>query len=256
MPEVLEVELTRRAAAGELAGRTIVAVERTDPLVVGAGVDVEARGATIERVDRHGKWLLLSTDGPTVGVHFGMTGRLLIDGDAVIDRLAYSSASRDPVWDRWTVRLDDGRRVRLHDPRRLGRVHLDPDVSRLGPDVLTLRRADLAAALAGRRAPLKALLLDQTVIAGLGNLLADEVLWWAALSPRRLGGALTAGEVGTLAATIRRRLPIMMRRGGSHTGELSPEVRAVLGVCRRDGTELARARIGGRTTVWCPSHQS
>jgi formamidopyrimidine-DNA glycosylase len=159
------------------------------------------------------------------------------------------------VWDRWAVRLDDGRLVRLHDPRRLGRVRLDPDVSRLGPDVLSLRRADLAVALAGRRAPVKAILLDQTVIAGLGNLLADEVLWWAALSPRRPAGGLTAGEVGTLAQAIRRRLPIMLRRGGSHTGELSPEVRSHPGPCRRDGTALVRATIGGRTTLWCPSHQ-
>jgi formamidopyrimidine-DNA glycosylase len=254
VPEVLEVELTRRGAV-DLAGRTIVAVVRTDPLVVGDGVDAEAAGSRVERFDRHGKLLLVRTDGPTIGVHFGMTGRLLVDDTAVIDRLAYSPASRDPVWDRWAVRLDDGRLVRLHDPRRLGRVRLDPDLSRLGPDVLSLRRADLAAALAGRRAPLKAILLDQAVIAGLGNLLADEVLWWAALAPRRPAGALTAGEVGTLAQAIRRRLPIMMRRGGSHTGELSPAVRAVLGPCRRDGAELVRATIGGRTAVWCPSHQ-
>jgi formamidopyrimidine-DNA glycosylase len=254
VPEVLEVELTRRGAA-HLVGRTIVAVERTDPLAVGDGVDVVAPGARIERFDRHGKVLLVRTDGPTIGVHFGMTGRLLVDDHAVIDRLAYSPVSRAPVWDRWVVRLDDGRLVRLHDPRRLGRVRLDPDVSRLGPDVLSLRRADLAVALAGRRAPLKAILLDQTVIAGLGNLLADEVLWWAALAPRRPAGGLTAGEVGTLNQVIRRRLPIMMRRGGSHTGELSPEVRSRPGPCRRDGAELARATIGGRTTVWCPSHQ-
>lgn len=251
---MLEVELTRRGVA-HLVGRTIVAVERTDPLAVADGVDAEAPGSRIECFDRHGKLLLVRTDGPTIGVHFGMTGRLLVNGDAVIDRLAYSPVSRDAVWDRWAVRLDDGRLVRLHDPRRLGRVRLDPDVSRLGPDVLSLRRVDLAAALAGRRAPVKAILLDQSVIAGLGNLLADEVLWWAALAPRRPAGSLTPGEVGTLAQAIRRRLPIMMRRGGSHTGELSPEVRAGPGRCRRDGTELVRAAIGGRTAVWCPSHQ-
>jgi formamidopyrimidine-DNA glycosylase len=254
LPEVLEVELTRRGA-GDLIGHEIVAVERTDPLVVGDGVDAVVPGSRIEGLGRHGKLLLLQTDGPTVGVHFGMTGRLLVDGTAVIDRLAYSSPSRDPVWDRWAVRLDDGRLVRLHDPRRLGRVRLDPDVSRLGPDVLSLRKEELARALARRRAPLKALLLDQGVIAGLGNLLTDEVLWWAALSPRRPGGSLTPGEQGTLFQSLRRRLPIMLRRGGSHTGELSPTVRAALGPCRRDGGELLRATVGGRTTVWCSSHQ-
>ena len=184
-----------------------------------------------------------------------MTGRLLVDDEAAIDRLAYSGRSRDPVWDRWAVRLDDGRLVRLHDPRRLGRVRLDPDLSRLGPDALTLRRAELAAALAGRRAPLKAVLLDQSAIAGLGNLLVDEILWWASLDPRRPAGSLPPDEVGGLQRTIRRRLPIMMRRGGSHTGTLSPVVRSSGGQCPRTARRSRASRVGGRTTVWCPSHQ-
>ena len=153
------------------------------------------------------------------------------------------------------MRLDDGRRVRLHDPRRLGRVRLDPDLSRLGPDVLTLRRGELVRALAHRRAPVKAVLLDQGAIAGLGNLLVDETLWWASLDPRRRADTLDAIELETLHRTIRRRLPIMMRRGGSHTGTLSPAVRAIGGPCPRDGGPLARMTVGGRTTVWCPSHQ-
>jgi formamidopyrimidine-DNA glycosylase len=254
VPEVLEVELTRRAA-GAFIGRTFAAVERTDPLVVDDGVDAEVPGSQVVGVDRLGKLLLLCTDGPVVGVHFGMTGRLLVDDEAAIDRLAYSGSSRDPVWDRWAVRLDDGRLVRLHDPRRLGRVRLDPDLSRLGPDALTLRRVDLAAALAGRRAPLKAVLLDQGAVAGLGNLLVDEILWWASLDPRRPGGLLPPDEIDGLQRTIRRRLPIMLRRGGSHTGTLSPAVRSSGGHCPRDGAELARVTVGGRTTVWCPSHQ-
>ena len=219
------------------------------------GVDVAVPGSQIVGVDRLGKLLLLDTDGPVVGLHFGMTGRLLVDDEAAIDRLAYSGVSRDPVWDRWAVRLDDGRLVRLHDPRRLGRVRLDPDLSRLGPDALTLRRAELAAALAGRRAPLKAVLLDQSAIAGLGNLLVDEILWWASLDPRRPAGLLPPDEVDGLQRMIRRRLPIMLRRGGSHTGTLSPAVRSSGGHCRRDGAALARTTVGGRTTVWCPSHQ-
>jgi len=251
---VLEVELTRRAAV-DLVGHTIVAVERTDPLVVGDGVDIEVLGACIEAVGRHGKLLLLSTDGPVVGVHFGMTGRLLVDDHAAIEHLAYSSPSRDPVWDRWAVRLEDGRRVRLHDPRRLGQVRLDPDLSRLGPDVLTLRRGQLEQAMARRRAPVKAVLLDQGAIAGLGNLLVDETLWWASLDPRRRADTLDRADLEVLHRTIRRRLPIMMRRGGSHTGTLSPVVRTIGGPCPRDAAPLARTTVGGRTTVWCPSHQ-
>jgi formamidopyrimidine-DNA glycosylase len=260
MPEALEVELARRAT-DDLLGRTMVAVERTDPLVVGDGVDVAVPGATIEAVTRRGKLLVVHTDGPTLGIHFGMTGRLLREGDPVIGRLAddqrlvYGPGADLPVWDRWAVRLDDGSQLRLQDPRRLGRVWLEPDVERLGPDVLTLRRADLAAALARRRAPLKAVLLDQTSVAGLGNMLVDEVLWWSSLDPHRPAASLAPDEVAALQHAIRRRLPVMLRRGGSHTGTLSPSLRAPGGHCPRDGTELRRDVVGGRTTIWCPSHQ-
>ena len=132
-------------------------------------------------------------------MHFGMTGRLLRDGAAAaIDRLAYGAASDDERWDRWVARLDDGSRVRFHDPRRLGRIWLHPSFDALGPDALTLTRRQLAAALAGRRAPLKAVLLDQGAIAGLGNMLVDEVLWWAGLDPHRRAASLEADEVAAL----------------------------------------------------------
>lgn len=254
VPEVLEVEATRRASSG-LVGRTFARVERTDPLVVGDGVDVAVAGRTVESLDRRGKLLLVVTDGPTIGVHFGMTGRLLIDDAAGIERLAYGAASDDPVWDRWIVRLTDGGRLRLHDPRRFARVLLEPPVARLGPDALSLTKRQLGAALAGRRAPLKAVLLDQTAIAGLGNLLVDEVLWWAGFDPHRPAGSMSYEEVGVLVRTIRRRLPAMARRGGSHTGTLSPLLRAAGGPCPRDGALLRRDVVGGRTTISCPSHQ-
>jgi formamidopyrimidine-DNA glycosylase len=260
MPEALEVELARLASDG-LVGRTFVGVEATDALVVGDGVDEAVPGATVEAIGRRGKLLVVHTDGPTLGIHFGMTGRLLRDGDEPIGRLAddqrlvYGPGSDLPVWDRWAVRLDDGSRLRLQDPRRLGRVWLEPDVERLGPDALTLRKVDLAAALAGRRAPLKAVLLDQTAIAGLGNMLVDEVLWWSSIDPRRPAASLGADEVTALQHAIRRRLPVMLRRGGSHTGTLSPARRKPGGHCPRDGAELRRDVVGGRTTVWCPSHQ-
>lgn len=262
MPEVLEAELTRRAAAA-LIGRRIVAVERTDALVVGEGVDAAVPGLTITHVGRHGKLLLVETasadgadEGPGLGLHFGMTGRLLVDRDAgPIGRLAYGAASDDEVWDRWVVRLDDGSRLRFHDPRRFGRISLEPTHHRLGPDALTLRRRELAGALAGRRAPLKTVLLDQSAVAGLGNMIVDEVLWWAGIAPTRTAGSLDVEEVARLATTIRRRLPVMLRRGGSHTGTLSPDVRAGGGPCPRCGGELVRAVVGGRTTLWCPGHQ-
>ena len=254
MPEVLEVELTRRAA-GALVGRRFVVVERTDTLVVGAGVDGAVVDATIEGLDRRGKVLAVLTDGPSIGLHFGMTGRLLLDDAPVaLERLAYGSLDDDTRWDRWVVRLEDGSRLRFHDPRRLGRIWLEPALDVLGPDALGLTREQLAAALAGRRAPVKAVLLDQGVVAGLGNMLVDEVLWWAGIDPHRPGGSLRPDEVTQLQRVIRRRLAVMLRRGGSHTGTLSPSRRAG-GVCPRDGAELRRDVVGGRTTVSCPSHQ-
>lgn len=254
VPEILEVELTRRGVA-PVVGRRVESVERTDPLVVGDGVDIEIVGSVITGLDRVGKQLVVLTDGPTVGVHLGMTGRLLVDDISTIGELAYGAGSDAARWDRWVLALSGGMRLRLHDPRRFARVVLDADLSRLGPDALTLRRRALAAVLAGRKAPLKAVLLDQHAIAGLGNMLVDEVLWSCGLDPRRVAGGLTDEEIVNLHRTIRRRLVAMMRRGGSHTGRLSPSVRAPGGVCARDGTPLARAVVGGRTTVWCPQHQ-
>ena len=255
MPEVLEVELTRRGLV-HLTGVAIAALEATDPLVVQEGVDVTSVGSRITGVDRRGKQLMISTDGPTIGIHLGMTGRVLLDDISAIGGLAFGTRSDALRWDRWVVVLGSGQRLRLHDPRRLARVTLDPDVDRLGPDVLSLRRSDLVRALQHRRAPLKAVLLDQRAVAGLGNLLVDEVLWWCGLDPRRLAGELSPAEVDALHRQIRRRLRIMLRRGGSHTGTLSPTARAAAdGVCPRDGTRLARAAVGGRTTVWCPDHQ-
>jgi formamidopyrimidine-DNA glycosylase len=254
VPEILEVELTRRAVA-HLAGRTIDHVDVSDPLIVQDGVDALVAGSQITGFERRGKQLVMITDGPAVGIHLGMTGRLLLDDVSTIGELAYSTRSTDPKWDRWVVVLAGGGRLRLHDPRRLGRVVVDPDLEQLGPDVLSLRRADLARALAGRRAPLKAVLLDQHAIAGLGNMLVDEVLWWSGIDPHRVAGSLTVDETAGLHRQIRRRLAVMLRRGGSHTGTLSPDVRGSATSCPRDGAVLQRELVGGRTTVWCPAHQ-
>lgn len=254
MPELLEVELTRRGVES-IVGCRVERVERTDALVVQPGVDEVVPGALIESLARRGKQLLMLTDRADIGVHLGMTGRLLLDDADPLGRLAYGSRNEHPQWDRWVVRLNDGRRLRLHDPRRLGRVTLDPDLARLGPDALTLTKGELVGALSGRTASLKAVLLDQRRIAGLGNLLVDEMLWRAGLDPSRRAGSLTDEEVTRLHRTIRRRLPVMLAQGGSHTGTISPAFRAAAAVCPRCGAAMRRATIGTRTTWWCPAHQ-
>jgi len=258
MPEGLEAEIWRRASE-PLIGRTIIDVV-TDDRVVEEGFADAVVGATFARSRRRGKVVLLDTDGPTIGLHFGMTGRLVIDGDASIDRLAYASGRDDPAWDRLVLFATPGGRtpppaLRFNDPRRLGRVSLDPDLGHLGVDFAEVTPRRLERAFAGRRGVLKSALLDQHVVAGLGNLCVDEVLWWAGLDPRRTVDSLTAPEVDRLASTIRRRLAIMLARGGSTTGVLSPAARAACPPCERDGERLERLAVGGRTTVWCPRHQ-
>ena len=109
--------------------------------------------------------------------------------------------------------------------------------------------------LGRRHTAVKAVLLDQHVVAGLGNLCVDEVLWWAGIVPHRTADSVAVDETRRLVTVMRRRLRVMLRRGGSTTGVIDPLVRAELPACPRDGAPLRRAQVGGRTTVWCAEHQ-
>jgi formamidopyrimidine-DNA glycosylase len=255
VPEGLEAEIWRKAVE-QTVGRTIGAAWLDSRVVPDGFVDAVV-GSTIVSSRRAGKIVLVDTDGPTIGLHFGMTGRLVVDAVAPIERLQYSSGRDDPAWDRLLLFTGSSEvpAIRFNDPRRLGHISLDPDVSGLGVDMIRVTPARLRAVFDGRRTPIKSALLDQTAVAGLGNMLVDEVLWWAGIDPHRPAGSLDTGELEELATASRRRLPIMLRRGGSHTGVLSPTVRAACPPCPRDGGGLRRERIGGRTVVWCPSHQ-
>lgn len=260
MPELPEVEAYRLLAHAAL-DRPIAAVEAPDPWFLKGGLDPATAAAALEgrvfgAARRRGKLLLLETsgDGPVLGLRFGMTGRLLVDGRAGVDRLLYSSDQGLSAWDRFAVRFADGGDLRVHDPRRLGGVVLDPDEDRLGADALSLTPAQLRAALGASTAPLKARLMDQAHLAGVGNLLADEALWRAGLDPRRAAATLTGPELRRLHRHLRGTVEDLIARGGSHAGDLMP-ARRPGGVCPRDGTPLARARVGGRTTWWCPAHQ-
>ncbi|MCU1497385.1 MAG: putative glycosylase [Acidimicrobiales bacterium] len=260
MPELIEVEVYRRLAE-RAVGRTVVKVEAPDhwflkggltpPVVAGA-----VTGATITGTDRIGKLLVvhLADERPDLGLRFGMTGRLVLDGEAPVTRLEYSSGRDDPAWDRFTLVLDGGARLRLSDPRRLGGVELDPRIEALGPDAWSITPMQLRGALAGSNAPLKARLLDQSRIAGLGNLLVDETLWRAGLDPGRPARSLDEREVDALQRRIRSTVRALFDRGGSHTGDLHASRRRD-GTCPRDGAPLERRTIGGRTTYSCPVHQ-
>lgn len=253
MPEGPEAEIWR-SALDAVVGRTI-SDAWVDERVAPPGFVDEVIGARIDGVRRVGKVVVL--DGPGIGLHFGMTGRIVVDGEAPIERLEYSSGRDDAGWDRLRLYTADRAvpAVRMNDPRRLGRVSLHPDLSGLGVDFFAVTPKRLAAAVGGRRGPIKSLLLDQHVVAGLGNMCADEVLWWAGISPHRPAASLRADELAALASAIRRRIPVMLGRGGSHCGTLSPDVRSACPPCSRDAAPLRRDTIGGRTAVWCPGHQ-
>jgi formamidopyrimidine-DNA glycosylase len=260
LPELIEVE-GYRVHARQALGRRIAEVDAPDLWFLKGGITPDAvRGALLGRrfvADRRiGKLLLLDTDGgPTLGLRFGMTGRLLIDGTTAIERLEYASQDARREWDRFRLRFDDGGELRVNDPRRLGAVELDPDESRLGVDAAAITPRQLGAALGSSTAPLKARLMDQAHIAGLGNLLTDETLWRAGLDPARPAGSLTPAERRRLHRHLLRTVDELTARGGSHLGEL--QVARVRGaVCPKDGAPLLRRTIGGRTTYSCPRHQT
>jgi len=259
VPEILEIEHYRRLA-DRVVGRVVAEVHAPDAWFLKGGITADAvtaaaSGAVVTGTRRIGKLLLLDLDGdrPTLGLRFGMTGRLLVDGEAAIERLEYGSSRVEPSWIRFRLGFADGA-LEIHDPRRLGAVVLDPDEAALGADAWSLDEATLTAALAGSVAPLKARLMDQARIAGLGNLLTDEVLWRCGLDPARAAGGLSKGERRRLAAAVRPTLDELFARGGSHTGDLQA-ARTRGGRCPRDGASLDRRTIGGRTTYSCPRHQ-
>jgi formamidopyrimidine-DNA glycosylase len=264
VPEILEVE-RYRALAEKALDRRVSTVWMVDNRY-GRGGTTRHRlraalaGGSFTAARRRGKLMLLDTEGgPTLGVRFGMTGGLVVDGQQALDRLRYGPGVFDEKWVRARIGFDDGGHLLLHDPRRFGSLELAPDENRLGPDALSISLAELRAALAvtpGRSAPiapLKARLMDQDRVAGVGNLLADEILWQAGLDPARRS-ALSEDEILALHTSLRGTLRLLDRRGGSHTGDLIEE-RVEGGHCPRDGAELVRARVGGRTTYWCPLHQ-
>jgi formamidopyrimidine-DNA glycosylase len=260
MPELPEVEAYRRLAQAALH-RRIADVQAPDAWFLKGGLDAAVMadalvGRAFVSARRIGKVLLLDTSesGPVLGLRFGMTGRLLVDGRAGVDQLVYASLREESAWDRFGVVFADGGSLRLRDPRRLGGVFLDLDESRLGPDVAGLGPAGLRDALAGSTIPVKARLMDQARLAGVGNLTADEALWRAGVDPRRPAGSLSAAELRRLHRHLRRTVDELVDRGGSHTGDLMA-ARTPGGTCPRDGTPLSRATVGGRTTWWCPTHQ-
>ncbi|MEA2177274.1 MAG: formamidopyrimidine-DNA glycosylase [Solirubrobacteraceae bacterium] len=258
MPELPEVERARALVEARALDRRIAEIDDADGWVCrphGPGEIAEAlRGRTLTKALRRGKSMWFETDGgdgPDLGVHLGMAGRIVVDDVAAGDRLVGPDGDR---WDRFRIFFEDGGMLALRDKRRLGRVRLQPDLTSIGPDAALVSRDEFRARVGRGGAPLKARIMDQAVIAGVGNLLADEALWQARLSPLRPAGSLSVSELDRLRRAIRAAVRSAVKRGGVHTGTLIAH-RERGGVCPRDGAELERATIGGRTTYWCPVEQ-
>lgn len=247
MPELPEAERARQTLESVL-GRRIASVDDSDTYVCRPHPPGEIAAAlvghTFAGAHRRGKFLWLETeDGPTLGLHLGMAGHIALD--APTDK---------PIWDRFTVHFEDGTRFALRDRRRLGRAVLNPDHSHVGVDAALVGRDDFRRLVGRGSTAVKARLLDQGAISGVGNLLADEALWQARIAPRRPTGQLSDDDLDRLRRKLRAAVRSATREGGVHTGEFVA-ARGREGACPRCGHELERATVGGRTTYWCPACQ-
>ncbi|WP_320669718.1 Fpg/Nei family DNA glycosylase [Patulibacter defluvii] len=291
MPELPEVEAARALADRWTTGRTVVDVEDADEWVCRphppGEIAAAVTGRRITGVGRIGKSLWLDLDdGHRLGLHLGMAGRLVAMAPEGVgpdhepgvppaelpetagepltasERTSWSMPVRSGVrelpgdgsWTRFALDLDDGARLLLFDKRRLARVRLDPDLSTLGPDALTVDAESFAERVGRGAAPLKARLMDQSVIAGVGNLLCDEVLWQAAQSPLRPAGELSRDELDELHEILIAGTREAIARGGVHLGDVIP-YRRKGEHCPRCGAAMVRGTVGGRTTWWCSREQ-
>jgi formamidopyrimidine-DNA glycosylase len=245
MPELPEVERARAAIEAGALGRRIVAVDDSDTYVCRPHAPGEIAAALVGReltgAFRRGKTMWCETDGgPVLGLHLGMAGRILVDEPPAANG-----------WDRFSLEFADGGRLALRDKRRLGRAILEPNLLRLGPDAAEIGRSEFRARVGRSAMSVKARLLDQKALAGVGNLLADETLWRARLSPLRPADELSEAELDRLRVALRAATRDALRHGGVHTGKIIP-ARVRGGRCPRDRTDMTRAVVGGRTTWWCP----
>ena len=246
MPELPEAERARREIERAL-GREIVAVEDRDTYVSRPHAPGEMAAALVGRrltaTHRRGKFLWAETDGgPELGLHLGMAGDIVVDDEP-----------SPRGWDRFVLEFADGGRLALRDKRRLGRAVLAPDFSHIGPDAAEVDRATFRERVGRGTAPLKARLLDQSVISGVGNLIADEVLWRSRLHPRRPAGELNTEELDALRRAVRAAVRHALRTGvyGEFVSHRKAGER-----CPRCGTPVEQATVGGRTTFWCPREQT
>lgn len=269
MPELPEVETTVAGLRGSLAGQRLVRVEPRRPDMrrpFPADLRQRLTGATVTALGRRAKYGLVETDrGDTMIFHLGMSGRWVIEPDAI------------GVHDHLLLRTGAGGTLVLRDPRRFGFVDIVPTAdlaayppfAAMGPEPLGegFTAAYLAGAIEGRAAPIKALLLDQRIVAGLGNIYVCEALNMAGIAPARAGGRIAHARIGALVEAIRLVLDAAIAAGGSSLRDyVRPD--GQLGYFAKDwrvygregqpcacGGVVRRRAEGGRSTFFCPSCQ-
>ncbi len=271
MPELPEVETTVRDLRPQLVGHTIVGATvhwaRSIASPRARQFTTALPGYTIEDITRRGKYLWFhlrqGAAEKCLFVHLRMTGGFRIDAhDAPREKHMHV-----------LIRLDDGRELRFRDPRKFGRMWLVDEqtsvVGKLGPEPMEIGEKEFIARLEGRRGQLKPLLLDQTFLAGLGNIYVDESLWYARLHPLRRAESLTRAERARLYHAIQRVLTraiavggtsidVMYRRVNGASGGFQDSLRAFdreKRPCRRCGTPIQKIVVGQRGTHFCPKCQ-
>jgi formamidopyrimidine-DNA glycosylase len=272
VPELPEVETARSLIADRALGRRIVSVDDADSFVCRPHSPGELRdalaGRTLTAAHRRGKTMWCETSGidglpgrgPDLGIHLGMAGRIVV---IAADGVAWEGGGprrrdaqpRKSAWDRFTLGFADGGSLALFDKRRLGRILLNPDIDALGPDAAEVAPAEFRALVTKGHTAVKARLLDQSKIAGVGNLLADEALWQARLSPAAPTGSLSTADADRLYRALRSALRSAMANGGVHTGDVIA-ARRPGGTCPRCGAEMRHGTVGGRSTWWCSREQA
>ena len=278
MPELPEVETVARGLQKSIAGRRIVSVRlgKTDFIDDPAALRQHLPGRQIEAVERYGKFMLLrlSTRGNTVEngdaeaasllVHLGMTGQL------APSPAAQPSAKHTHVW----FELDDGRELRYTDPRRFGRMAyltgavLAEKLTAFGADPLLVSGEEFATRIRSRNAQIKALLLNQSVLRGVGNIYADESLWRAKIHPMRRGAELSKKQAQLLRRVLQDVLRKAIVAGGSsisdfldaegQPGDYQRHHRAYGREgkrCYRCGSTIRRVIVAGRSSYFCPQCQ-
>ncbi len=259
MPELPENEAQRRLMERACLHRTIMSVEPGEDVgyITLPGDNERARlvGRQFTETRRHGKNIFLgSKTGPWMAVHLGMTGRLI----------PFDAPEETPDKTKLLIRFEGERRLAFRCPRKLGKVRIIEDVDafieeqNLGPDALVITARQFGDALGGSRSPIKAALMDQSKLAGVGNLWSDEFLYQTSLDPRRRADTLQDGEL----EEIRDRMQTLLRaavEADADYGKLPEDWlirhRRKGAKCRRCGGTIASVKVGGRTAYFCDKHQ-